>query len=441
MQVSLTATGGLERRLEVAIPADRVVQEVEARLKQLSRTARLKGFRPGKAPLPVIRQQYGGQVHAEVVDDLIRSTFSEAVGKESLRPATGPRIEPLALEPGSDLRYAAVFEILPEVKLAPVDGLAIERATTSIAPADVDAMVESMRRQRPVFTEVARAARETDRVTIDFEGRIDGTVFEGGQGTDATFIVGSGRVMTEIDQGVRGAAAGEERSFDAQFPAEHPTASLAGKSARFTVKVKKVEEQGLPALDDEFCTSFGVNEGGVEALRAEVLKSMEREAEQAVRNRVRTAVMDALLAANPIEVPNGLVDDQVQEMQLDVGRRIGARDVSQLPPRDQFVESARRRVALGLLLGEVIRANGLKVDRERLNGRLNDLVAQYPNADEMRRAYLQDANAMRQLESAVLEDQAVDWIVERAKVTDKSYTFSELTGFGQNAGQNGGSQS
>jgi trigger factor len=435
MQVSLTATGGLERRLEVAVPAQRVTSEVESRLKQLSRTARLKGFRPGKAPYSVIQKQYGDQVRNEVLSDLIRSSYAEAVNQEKLNPAGGPRIEPLAVQPGDDLKYTATFEVLPEVRLNPVDALAIERPAASVEESDIDAMIESMRKQRPVFNEVERVAQETDRVTIDYTVKVAGSdaPFPGGDGKDVNFIVGAKRVMTELEDAVKGAKVGDARTATVDFPAEYPNKDLAGKQAVFELTVKKVEEQVLPEVNDEFIAAYGVKEGGVDALRTEVRQSMSRELDDLVRNRVRGQVLEGLYTANPIDVPKALIDEQVQQLQLDLARRQNISDPNQLPPAGEFEESARRRVALGLLLGEIVKGENLKVDRERVQTRLNDVAAAYPNPEEVRRAYLQNADAMRQIESAVLEDQVVDWVVSKAKITDKPATFSELTGFGQNA--------
>lgn len=432
MQVSVTATGGLERRLEVAVPAQRVATEVEQRLKRLSRTARLKGFRPGKAPFAVVRRQFGEQVHAEVVGELMRSSFAEAVSQEHLKPATGPRIEPVALQPGGDLRYTAVFEVLPEVKVGPIEGVAVERPTATITEADIDAMIQSMRRQRMVYTSVDRVARATDRVTIDYDGRLDGQPFEGSEGRDVVFVVAQGRVLPEMDAAVSGASAGETRTVTVHYPTEHASKALAGREAEFTLTVKKVEEETLPVVDAEFFNAFGVESGGIDALRAEVRKSMERELESLVRNRLRAQVMDALYRDNPFEVPRALVDESIQRMQVEMAQRMGIRDASQIPPREPFEQPARRRVALGMLMAEIIRAQGLQVDRARVESRLEDLAASYPNPEEARRAYLQNADAMRQIESAVLEDQVVDWVLERAHITDRPMSFKQLTGFGQN---------
>jgi trigger factor len=429
MQVSLTTTGGLERRLEVAVPGDRVTTEVESRLKQLSRTARLKGFRPGKAPYAVIQKQFGEQVRSEVLGDLIRTSYAEAVNQEKVNPAGSPRIE---LQPGGDLKYTATFEVIPEVKLAPVEELAVERPSAKVEDSDIDAMVESMRKQRPVFNVVERAAQDTDRVTIDYTSRVGDAPLKDGEGKDVNFIIGAGRVMKELEDAVKGAKAGETRSPTVDFPAEHPNKELAGKTATFDLTVKQVEEQVLPEVDDEFMAAFGVKEGGVEALRTEVRQSMNRELEDLIRNRLRTQVLEGLYTANKFDVPKALIEEQIQQLQLDYARRANIADPNQVPPASTFEESARRRVALGLILGEIVKAENLKVDRERVQTRLNDVAAAYPNADEVRRAYLQNADAMRQIESAVLEDQVVDWVVGKAKITEKPGTFSELTGFGQN---------
>jgi len=430
MQVLVTTVSGLERRLEVAVPADRLTSEIERRLKQLARTARLKGFRPGKAPIPVVRQQFSQQVQSEVVGDLLRETYSEAISQQKLRPATDPKIEQLSAEPGAELRYVALVEVMPEIDLKPVSQLTIERATADITEADQTAMLEAMRRQRPEYVAIDRAAGEGDQLTVDFEGLIEGEAFQGGSAVDFPFVIGQGRTLKEFEDGARGAKAGETRSVTVNFPADYGSAAVAGKTALFTVTVKKVEEQKLPEIDDAFCAAFGVNEGGLEALQNEMLESMKRELGNAVKNRMRTQVFDKLLDANPIDVPRGMVAETAQSMQLDYARRMGLKDKSQLPHLESMQEPAKRRVALGLLVGEVIRAGNLKVERERVNARLNELVGSHPSADERRRQYLQNAEAMRQIESQTLEEQVVDYVLAQAQVTEKAYSFKELTGFG-----------
>jgi trigger factor len=384
----------------------------------------------------VVRKQFGEQVHAEVIQDLMRSSFAQALSQEKLTPAGGPKIEPIAMGPGSELKYAAIFEVLPEIKIKPFDSMPIERPSATVTDDDINAMIESMRRQRPVFTAVERPAQDTDRVTIDFDGRIDDQPFEGGEGRDVPVVIGSRQSLVELEEGLKGATTGEKRTVSLSFPADSPNKSIAGKTAQLEVTIKQVEQQALPEVDEEFCRAYGVEEGGIDALRTEVRKSMERELGDVIRNRVRGQVMDALYRENKFDVPRSLIDEQVQRLQVDAARRIGAKDASQVPAREVFEDQARRRAALGLLMGQIVQTEGVKVDRERVQARLNDLVAQYPNPDEARRAYIQNADAMRQVESVVLEDQVVDWIVDHAQVTDKSMTFKDLTGFGQNIEQN-----
>jgi trigger factor len=433
MQVQLTATGGLERRLEVAIPAAQVDGEVAQRLNKISRTARLKGFRPGKAPIAVIRQQYGEQVHGEVINDLMRASFSEAVAREKLNPAGGPRIEPIAMGPGADLKYVAVFEVLPEVKLKPLSDLAIEKPVASVSDKDLDAMIDTLRKQRPVFNDVTRAAAANDRVTVDFVGKIDGEEFDGGSGQEVPIVIGAGRVMKEFEDALLGASAGDTRDFSAAFAADHTNKKLAGKQATFHVKIGKVEEQAAAPLDEAFAKSFGIADGNLDTLRAEVRANMERELAEAIRQKMRTQVLEALYTRNPLELPRQLVDEQIQELQLEMLRRAGVRDAKQLPPREPFEEPARRRVALGLLMSELVRNANLKVSRESVQEKLNELSASYSNPEEVRRNYLQNPEAMRQIEAQVLEGQAMDWVVGQAKVTEKPATFGELTQFGENA--------
>jgi trigger factor len=433
MEVSLSETGGLSRRLEVAVPATEVASEVAQRLKRLSRTARLKGFRPGKAPMAVITKQFGEQVRAEVVSDLMRSSFAQAVSEQQLRPAGGPRIEPIAVGPGSDLKYAAHFEVLPEVRIKPAESIGIERPSATVTDADVDAMIENMRAQRPVFTPVDRGARESDRVLIDYQTRLEGRPFEGSDASDVNIVLGTRQAMPELEEGLKGARAGEQRTVTAVFPVAHPNKVLAGRSAELHLSIKRVEEQSLPAVDEEFFRAYGVEQGGLEQMRAEVRASMEQELTGVIRDRMRGQVLDALYRDNPLDLPRTLVEEQVQQLQIEAARRVGAREASQIPPREPFEEPARRRVALGLLLSQLVQTLGLKVDRERVRARLEQLIADYPNPDEARRAYQQNADAMRQIESAVLEDQVVDWVLSQARVTERPMTFAELTGFGRGA--------
>jgi trigger factor len=431
MEVSLSDTGALSRRLEVAVPAAEVANEVQQRLKRLSRTARLKGFRPGKAPLAVVTKQFGEQVRAEVVNDLMRTSFAQAVNEKKLRPAGGPRIEPIALGPESDLKYAAHFEVLPEVRVKPPEALAIERPAATVTEADIDAMMENMRAQRPVFTAVERPARNGDRVLLDYQARIGGKPFEGSELSDVRIVLGSHQAMPELEQGLLGISAGEQRTISVMFPKTHPNKQIAGQASELHLSIKAVEEQTLPEVDEEFFRAYGVETGGLPEMRTEVRTSMERELNEVVRGRLRTQVLDALYRDNPLDLPQGLIDEQVQQLQIDTARRIGIRVLNQLPAREAFLESARRRVALGLLISHIVQAQAMKPERERVQARLAELVEGQANPDEALRTYAQNPDAMRQIESAALEDQVVEWLVAGARVTDKPTTFSELTGFGR----------
>jgi trigger factor len=430
MQVSIETTGALERRMEVSVPRERIEQAIDERLRRVSRTAKLKGFRPGKVPLKVVKQQFGAQVRQEVLSDLMQSSFAEAVSQEKLNPAAGPRIEPLSVGPDEDLRYRATFEVFPEIDLQGVEGIAVVRPAAEVAEADVDAMVLNLREQRPRFEAVERECREGDRVTMDFEGLVDGAPFEGSKGENVAVLLGGGRMLKDFEAGILGMKADERRQVSVPYPADYHNAALAGKAASFEVHVKKVEERRLPDLDDEFCRDYGVLEGGVEQLRREVRDNMERELADNVRARLKQQLLDGLLKANPVEVPSGFVDAQVREMQIEAARRAGATDASQVPPADSFVEPARRRVALGLLIRELIRTRGVQIDRERVESRLADIAATYPDPDAVIKAYRQNAEALRQVESLVLEDQAVDLLLGHAKVTERPATFKEVMNFG-----------
>jgi trigger factor len=431
MQVSMTTTKGLERRLEIAVPGERVASEVDQRLKQLARTVRLKGFRPGKVPYAVVQKQFGSQVRAEAINELMQSTFAEAINQQRVRPAGGPRIEPITVEPGSELRYAAVFEVMPEVTLKPLGTIAIERPSATVTEEDIDAMLESMRSQRPSFAAVERAAQDSDRVTIDYEGRIDGAVFPGGKGDGMQVMIGAHRILPEIEQALIGMKAGDSKTIPAKFPDDYGATTVAGKQAEFDLKVSSVEERSLPPIDEEFVRSFGVAEGGVPELRVEVRASMEREMEGGIRSKVRDQLFDALYRDNPMEVPQNMVENQIRDMQQQMMRRAGVQDPKQIPGREAFEAGARRRVTLGLLIGEIVRTQNLKLDRARVEEKLDGISASHPDPAEARRQYLASREAMEQLEAAALEDQAVDWAIGQVKVIDKPSTFRELTGFGQ----------
>lgn len=432
MMVLVQSTSALERRLEVSVPAAQVEEAFESRLKSFSRTARLKGFRPGKAPLNVVKRQFGPQLRDEVVSELVRTTLAEALDQQKLLPVGGPRIEPLSMTAGQDLRYAAIFEVYPEIELKGLESIEVVKPVASVGTGDVDAMLDNLRRQRPNFVPATRPVQDGDRVVIDFEGKIDGVAFEGGKGENVTVQLGGGRMLKDFEDGLKGATAGETRTVPVTFPEGYGKAELAGKTAQFTITVKTAEEQQLPEVDDEFCRAFGVTEGGVEQLRKEVEDNMRRELEQNVRGRVKTQLFDKLLAANPIELPKASVEQQVRELQLDWLRRIGAnpQQLKEAPPREPFEEAAKRRVALGLLVGEVIRREQLRPDEAKLEERIESAAASYPDPEQAARQIRDSREFMSQLEAVVLEDQVVEHLLGKVKVVEQPSTFKELMNFG-----------
>jgi trigger factor len=427
MQFTVQTTQGLERRIEVQVPHTRVAGEVERRLRDLSRTVNIRGFRKGKVPITVVRQQFGAQVHSDAVSELIRQGYADVVTREKLRPAGGPRIEPIQIDQGKDLKFAAVIEVMPDVEVKPVDSIEIERPVFDITEEDIDAMLESMRRQRMTYQAVERPAQKGDRVLVDFTGRIDGKEFDNGSGKGMAVVLGSGRTLADFENALIGMSKGETKTAPVKFPEDYAVRDLAGKQAEFELTVTSVEEPVLPALNDDFARAFGLGDAGLVGLRKEVLASMEREAAEAVRNRLRNQVFEALVRDNDVELPRTLVEEQIQELQIEMMQRMGRTD--QLPPREPFVAPAERRVKLGLLIGELIRREKIQVDRGRVLARLDEVVSAYPNPDEARRAWLQDPRAMRQVETAVMEDLAVEWVLARAKVTERKVGFGELTGF------------
>ena len=430
MQISVESIGALERRLNIQVPAQRVDQAINERLQSLSRTVRINGFRPGKVPVTVVRKQYGAAVRQEVIEGLVQTTFSEAVSGQKLNPAGGPRIEEFKADEGQDLSYRAVFEVYPEFEVKGIEELSVNRPAVEVGEADIDAMIDNLRRQQATYVKVEREARDTDRVTIDFEGRIDGVAFDGGKGNNFPVVVGGGRMLPEFEAGLQGIKAGETRVVNVNFPADYAATNLAGKTAVFTITAHSVEEQQLAEANDEFAKLFGVAEGGIAKLREEVADNMRRELAENIRGRVRQQLFDGLLAANAIEVPAVLVANQVRDMQIDAGRQAGARDVSQLPPAEQFQQPARRRVALGLVLGEVIKASGISLDRNRVQAKVQEMAEQYPDPAQALKAYRENQDAQRQIENLVLEEQVIEWLLEKARVNEQPMSFKEVMNFG-----------
>ena len=428
VQVSVESGQGLERRLQVRVPAARIDREVEARLRHVGRTATIRGFRPGKIPEKVIRQRFGDQVRREVLDDVLRSSYGEAVSREQLRPAGEAEIIPGADAggQGADLTYTARFEVFPEVQLGGLESLSVTRPEPAIEDADLDFVIESLRRQKSHWHPVDRESRTDDRVMVDFEGRINGQPMEGGTGEKVPVVLGSGRMLEDFERQLVGIRAGESREITVSFPADYPNVSLAGQRALFRVQMHEVTEQHLPAVDDDFIRSFGIESGAVEDFHRDLRRNMDKEFESRARGAVKRQLLDALLAANPVEIPHVLVEQEATTLQAEALRNLGLSDPAAGPSLESFRSTAERRVRLGLLIGAIIRDQNLVADRDRVSDRIDQLSATYDQPDEIRKLYFQNAQLMTQVENAVLEEQVVDWLTARASINSQPTNFRTL---------------
>jgi trigger factor len=425
MQVSVESTSALERRMTIGVPAERIETEVTKRLQQTASRAKVAGFRPGKVPMSVIRQRYEGAARQEALGDLIQATFYEAVTAQKLNPAGSPAVEPKQFEKGKDLEYVATFEVFPEFEVTGLDGIAIERLQADVADADLDKMLEVLRKQNTRFEAANRAAQDADQLTIDFVGKVDGEVFAGGSAKATQLVLGSGRMIPGFEDGLLGAAAGEERVLNLTFPADYQNLELAGKAAEFTVSVTAVAAPTLPELNAEFFALFGVKEGGLDDFRAEVRKNMQRELRQAVKSKVKNQVMDGLLAANPIEVPKSLLSNEVDRLRVQAVQQFGGNIKPDQLPAELFEEQARRRVVLGLIVAEVVKQFELKPDDARVREMIQEMASAYQEPEQVVAWYYKNDQQMNEVRSVVLEEQVVDTVLSKANVTDKSVSYED----------------
>jgi trigger factor len=424
MNVTVESTGALERRMRVELPIERIESEVDSRLKSVGRTAKVKGFRPGKVPAKVVRQRYGKQVREEVVGELMQKSYSEAVTQKKLRPASGPTIETQD-ENDAVFAYVATFEVMPEFELKDLDKIKVEKPEVEIAQADLDDMLLNLRRQKATWKPVDRKSKDGDRVVVDFSGEIDGEKFKGGQGTKVPVVLGMGQMLPDFEKGLAGIKAGDEKTFKVKFPKDYHASDLAGKKADFSIVTHSVEEQELPDVDDELAKAFNISEGGVERFIADVRENMERESKQKVQNDVREQVLEALLEKNPIDVPKALKHEEMHSLQHEAMQRLGIEDHKKAPSLENFAEAAEKRVRLGLLLRQLIAEKEIKVDEAALRERVEDMCAGYENADEMVNLYLSNPQIMQQIHPMVVEQKAVDWLVENGKVKVKKVSFKD----------------
>lgn len=425
MMVTVESTGTLERRMRVELPAERIEKEVESRLKSVGKTAKIKGFRPGKVPAKVVRQRFGTQVRQEVLTELMGQSYRDAVVQENLSPVANPKIEPELSDKGDGFAFVATFEVLPEFTLKGLDKIEVTRPEIDISDEDCDDMLENLRKQKATWETVDREAVEGDRVVVDFDGTLKGEPIEGGTGKEVPVVLGEGQMLPDFEKGLTGVKADEEKSFKVKFPKDYHIEELAKKQVEFTVKVHRVEEQELPALDDSLAEIYGVAEGGLKKLRQDVVENMEREAEQKVRNDVREQAMTGLLEANAIEVPKSLLQQEAHSMQHDAMRQFGIEDHDQAPPIDNFTESAQKRVQLSLLIKRLVEDNDIALDASRLRERVEQICAGYENAEEMVTAYLGNPEVMARIEPLVMEEQAVEWIIENGVEKLKKISFKD----------------
>ncbi|MCG5511740.1 trigger factor [Ectothiorhodospira shaposhnikovii] len=427
MQVSVESLSSLERRMTVQVPAERIQEEVDRRLKSLVKRVKIDGFRPGKVPLKVVQQRYGDGVYQEVLGELMQSSYQDALNQESLIPAGPPDIEPKSVEAGQALEYVAVFEVFPDVVPADMSGVEISRPQVEITDADVDKVIESLRKQRRQWSDVARESAKGDRIVIDFIGTLDGEAFEGGSAEDANLELGEGRMIPGFEEQLEGLKAGDQKTISVTFPEDYPAEHLAGRPAEFAVTVKAVQESVLPEVNDEFAKDFGVEDGGVEKLREEVRKNMGREMEQAVKAKVKDQVMQALFDRNAVDLPKAVVKDEIDRLREQAISRFGrsAQGVPDLAD-ELFEEEARRRVALGLVIREIIRRDEIRVDQARVTAELEAMSAGYEDPEQVMKYYRNNKQAMSGLEAMVLEQQVVERVLEQCQVKDESISFDRL---------------
>jgi trigger factor len=427
MQVSVETTSQIERRVTFQVPAAEVDEAVEARLKDTAKNIRLNGFRKGRVPMSVVRQRYGRGVRDEVVGELMRERYVRAITEQNLNPAGFPSIEPKVDEAGKDLEFVASLEVYPEIELAPIEGTEVERPVVEVTDADLEEMIETLRKQNAAWEEVERAAEEGDQVKIDFQGFLGDEPFEGGSAEGHELVLGSGNFIPGFEEQLIGATAGEEKEIKVTFPEDYQAEHLAGQEATFKVKVHAVKGQSLPEVDEEFIKRFGVEDGDVEKFRAEVKKNMAREAKQAVDNRVKQQVLEALKKANDVPVPQSLVQQETDALKRQAAQQFGLGedfDVSQLP-NELFSEQAKGRVQVGLLLAEVIKANELAASDEEIRAKVEELAEQYQEPQQVVDYYMGNDQLKTQVKSAILEEKAVDKLLEQATVKDVEMSYQE----------------
>ncbi|GLT15741.1 trigger factor [Vibrio algivorus] len=427
MQATVETLEGLERRLTITVPAANIEDAVTAELRNIAKNRRFDGFRKGKVPMKMVAQMYGKAVRQDVMGEVMQRHFIETIVKEKINPAGAPTFAPVETEEGKDLVFNATFEVYPEVELKGLENITVEKPAVEVKDEDVAEMLETLRKQQSTWAEVEEAVSADSRATIDFVGFIDGEEFEGGKAEAFPLEMGQGRMIPGFEDGILGKKAGEEFSIDVNFPEDYHAENLKGKAAKFDIKLSKVETRELPELTDEFVAKFGVNEGGVEALKTEVRKNMERELKQAVKGRIKEQAINGLVEQNEMDVPSALIDQEIEVLRQQAAQRFGGNpEAAAQLPRELFEEQAARRVKVGLLLGEVIKSEELKADDDRVKALIEEMATAYEDPSEVIAYYEQNEQMMNNIRNVALEDQAIDAIIAKAKVSDKEVSFNEL---------------
>ncbi|MFQ3186621.1 MAG: trigger factor [Marinomonas primoryensis] len=426
MQVSVETTSPIERVLTISVPAARVDEKVSSEVAKTAKTIRIDGFRKGKVPVSVVKKRYGQGIRMDAVEQIMRDAYVEAIQKESIQPAGMPSIEPKNFAEGADLEFVVKVEVYPEVTLADNANIKVDRVVSDVTDADVDVMLETLRKQNAEWTAVERASSDGDQVTIDFVGYLGNEAFEGGAAQAHKLILGSNTMIPGFESGVLGAKTGEERTISVTFPDDYQAENLKGKEASFKITVSEVAEQILPELDDAFVEKFGLADATIDALRAEVRKNMERELNQAIKAKLKNALFDGLLSINDVEVPSALIDQEVDALRKQAASQFGGEgfDASQLPA-ELFQDEAKKRAKLGLLISEVIKKDELKVDDDRVRAFLEDMAQAYQEPQQVIDFYLKNKEQMSQVQSAVLEEQVVDKLLESAQVTEVTLGYED----------------
>jgi trigger factor len=429
MQTNLETLSQLERRLTMAVPSQDIDREVEQRLKKLSRTVRMHGFRPGKVPFKLVAQQYGTQVRSEVIGDAVQKAFEQAIQENKLRVAGNPKIEPGDKGDGSELSFRATFEVYPEFKLGEVKGAKIEKLRLDVGDEELGRTLDILRKQRVAWNEAARAAQTGDRVTIDFNGQIEGVDFPGGRGNDMPVVLGEGRMLPEFEAGLAGMKAGDSKTFDVKFPDDYGGKEVAGKTAAFSVTAKKVEEPKLPEIDAEFAKSLGVADGDTAKMREEIRANVEREVRKRIDGDLKQKVMQALIDSTPLELPKSLVEMEMARLVQAARADLESRGIKmdQVPINPEIFEAqAKRRVSLGLIIGELVKAQGLQAKPDQISTLVQDYAQSYEQPGEMVRWVYSEPQRLAEFEGLAVESNIVKWVLENAAVEEKPITFDEL---------------